>query len=87
MSETPRGGEALTPQKVQIVELIAAGLTRWAIAERLGINENTVRQYVRALCKQYDCPMRDLPEMTGISAPPDLALPDDEGEITFLGAS
>ena len=71
--------KALTPQEEQVIELIAAGLTRWAIAERLGVNENTVRQHIRALCTRYNCPMRDLPEAAGYVAEPG----DDEDDDEF----
>lgn len=53
---------SLTSREREIVGLIELGLTRWAIADRLGLNESTVRQYVRDLCTRFDCPMRDLPE-------------------------
>jgi DNA-binding CsgD family transcriptional regulator len=51
----------LTRAEQEIVDLVDEGLTRWAIAERLDLNENTVRQYIRNLCQRYNCPMRDLP--------------------------
>jgi DNA-binding CsgD family transcriptional regulator len=58
--------ETLAPKQKIVVELISEGLTRWAIAERMGTNENTVRQYIRQLCEKYDCPMRDLPVAAGL---------------------
>lgn len=60
-----------------VVELIAAGLTRWAIAERLGLGENSVRQTIRKLCAHFDCPMRDLPEVLGVAPP-------EDDDFTFL---
>lgn len=60
----------------EVVELIAAGLTRWAIAERLQMSENAVRETIRKLCAYFDSPMRDLPERLGIEAPTD--------DFTFL---
>lgn len=68
----------LTPQQRDVVTLIAEGLTRWAIAERLGVNENTVRQHIRVLCEKYDCPMRDLPVVAGMVAPD-----EDEADEAF----
>jgi DNA-binding CsgD family transcriptional regulator len=68
--------ESLTRQQKQVVELIAEGLTRWAIAERLDVNENTVRQHVRTLCVKYDCPMRDLPAAAGLVS-------EDEADEAF----
>lgn len=53
------------------MELIAAGLTRWAIAERLNLGENSVRETIRKLCAHYDCPMRDLPTVLNVGPPVD----------------
>ncbi len=53
--------ETLNAEDRQLVDLIAAGLTRWAIAQRLDLSENAVRTIVRRLCAQFNCPMRDLP--------------------------
>jgi DNA-binding CsgD family transcriptional regulator len=61
----------LSREEREIVELIAAGLTRWAIAERLQMSESTVREIIRKLCAYFDCPMRGLPDTLGISAPTD----------------
>lgn len=72
----------LTPEEGRIIELTAQGLTRWAIAERMGVNENTVRQYIRALCERYNCPMRDLPTAAGYVAEP--GADEDEEEFSFL---
>jgi DNA-binding NarL/FixJ family response regulator len=57
----------------QVVRLIAEGLTRWAIAERLSIPETDVRNVIRRLCKEYGVRMQKLPEAVGL--PP---LDDDE---------
>lgn len=52
----------LTDLERKVVDLIAAGYTRWKIAEELGLGETTVREVIRRLCTRYECPMRDLPE-------------------------
>ncbi len=62
----------LTHDEIQIVRLIAEGLTRWAIAERIGAAESDVRAVIRRLCALYDCNMRDLPDCVG--------LPDEEDD-------
>lgn len=54
-----------------VVELIAAGLTRWAIADRLNLGESSVRETIRKLCAYFDCPMRDLPGVLGVAPPSD----------------
>ena len=57
--------EALSYDDRQVVRLIAEGLTRWAIADRLGLAETDVRKAIRRLCAEYDCNMRDLPDCIG----------------------
>lgn len=58
-SETPR---SISAQDKAIVDLIEAGLTRWAIGDHLDLSESSVRLIVRRLCTEYGCSMRDLPE-------------------------
>ena len=41
--------EALTPREVQVLELLAEGLPNKAIAERLGISDQTVKFHVSAI--------------------------------------
>lgn len=57
----------------QIVRLIAEGLTRWAIADRLDLAETDVRRIIRRLCTEYGCRMQNLPDRVGL--PP---LDDDD---------
>jgi DNA-binding CsgD family transcriptional regulator len=57
---------SLDADDLQIVRLISEGLTRWAIAERLGLAETDVRTVIRRLCAAYDCNMRDLPDCVGL---------------------
>ena len=45
----PFGEEALTPREVQVLELLAEGLPNKAIAERLGISDQTVKFHVSAI--------------------------------------
>jgi DNA-binding NarL/FixJ family response regulator len=42
--------EPLTPRELQVVELMAEGLTNKAIAARLGISDQTVKFHVASLC-------------------------------------
>ena len=57
----------LTSGELAVIELIAAGLTRWAIAEELNLSENSVRTVIRRLCEHYSCSMRELPAKAGWS--------------------
>ena len=41
--------EPLTPREVQVLELLAEGLANKAIAERLGISDQTVKFHVAAI--------------------------------------
>jgi len=41
--------EDLTPREIEVLTLVADGLTNRAIAQRLGISENTVKFHVNAL--------------------------------------
>ncbi|HMF97658.1 MAG TPA: response regulator transcription factor [Vicinamibacterales bacterium] len=41
--------EALTPREVQVLELLAEGLANKAIAERLGISDQTVKFHVASI--------------------------------------
>ena len=42
-------GESLTPREVQVLELLAEGLPNKAIAERLGISDQTVKFHVSSI--------------------------------------
>ena len=42
--------EPLTPREVEVLELLAEGLSNKAIAERLGISDQTVKFHVAAIC-------------------------------------
>jgi len=42
-------GETLTPREVQVLELLAEGLPNKAIAERLGISDQTVKFHVSSI--------------------------------------
>lgn len=43
------GVETLTPRELQVLELVAEGLPNKAIAERLGISDQTVKFHVAAI--------------------------------------
>jgi DNA-binding NarL/FixJ family response regulator len=47
--EPPHFEESLTPRELQVVELMAEGLTNKAIAARLGISDQTVKFHVASL--------------------------------------
>jgi DNA-binding NarL/FixJ family response regulator len=47
--DEPEIGEALTPREVQVLELLAEGLANKAIAERLGISDQTVKFHVASI--------------------------------------
>jgi|SRR6266850_1474675 len=42
--------EPLTPREIEVVELLAEGLSNKAIAARLGISDQTVKFHVASLC-------------------------------------
>ena len=42
--------EPLTPREIQVVELLAEGLSNKAIAARLGISDQTVKFHVASIC-------------------------------------
>jgi DNA-binding NarL/FixJ family response regulator len=41
--------EALTPREIQVLELLAEGLTNKSIADRLGISDQTVKFHVASI--------------------------------------
>jgi DNA-binding NarL/FixJ family response regulator len=43
------GVESLTPREVEVLELVAEGLANKAIAERLGISDQTVKFHLASL--------------------------------------
>lgn len=45
--------EMLTPREVQVLELLAEGLSNKAIATRLGISDQTVKFHVSAICGKF----------------------------------
>jgi DNA-binding NarL/FixJ family response regulator len=51
-SDTPfnPGPEPLTPREIQVIELLAEGLSNKTIATRLGISDQTVKFHVAAIC-------------------------------------
>jgi DNA-binding NarL/FixJ family response regulator len=48
-------------REVQIVGLIEKGYGRYDIARTMGISAQTIRDYIAALCEDYDCRTHDLP--------------------------
>ena len=45
--------EMLTPREVQVLELLAEGLSNKAIAARLAISDQTVKFHVSAICGKF----------------------------------
>ena len=50
--------EALTPREVEVLQLLADGLTNKAIGQRLGISEHTVKFHVNAILGKLDAQSR-----------------------------
>ena len=50
--------ETLTPREVQVLELIAEGLSNKGIAARLGISDQTVKFHVASIAGKLDAPSR-----------------------------
>jgi DNA-binding NarL/FixJ family response regulator len=50
--------EALTPREVEVLELLAEGLSNKAIAARLGISDQTVKFHVASICGKLDAANR-----------------------------
>ena len=44
-----RADRRLTPHEIRIVGLLAAGASYQAVADRLGVTVNTVRNYIRSI--------------------------------------
>lgn len=55
-NETP--GETLTPREIEVLQLLAEGLTNKAIARRLAISEHTVKFHVNALLGKLNAQSR-----------------------------
>lgn len=70
----------LNEEEKAIVRLVAEGLTRWAIADRLGRSENSVRLIIRNLCAHFNCSMRELPDAVGLEDEE----PEDDEDGAFL---
>jgi DNA-binding NarL/FixJ family response regulator len=49
MARTPQWRGPLTPREVEVLQLLAAGLSNPQIAERLSVSEETVKTHVRHL--------------------------------------
>lgn len=53
----------LSDLEQKVVDLAEAGYARWKIADELGVSERTVRAVIARLCSEYQCSLRDLPEV------------------------
>jgi DNA-binding NarL/FixJ family response regulator len=52
------GATALSPRELEVLELVADGLTNQAIAEQLGLSSRTVKTHVQNLLTKLDVPDR-----------------------------
>lgn len=59
---TPRTPERTTKRQREVLAAIDEGLDAEAIAEKLGISENTLRQLTRRLLARFPGRVTDLPE-------------------------
>ena len=50
--------EPLTPREIQVLELLAEGLSNKGIAARLGISDQTVKFHVASIAGKLDAPSR-----------------------------
>jgi DNA-binding NarL/FixJ family response regulator len=70
---TGRLGE-LSPRELEVLELIAEGLTNQVIADRLVISEHTVHRHVSTILRKLDAPTRSaaaaLAVRHGLTSPP-----------------
>jgi DNA-binding NarL/FixJ family response regulator len=55
---TEEGGASLSPRELEVLELLAAGLTNQTIAEQLGLSARTVKTHVQNLLVKLDVPDR-----------------------------
>lgn len=51
---TPFPGRSLTPHEIRIVGMLAGGDSYGAVADRLGVSVNTVRNYIRSIYGKLD---------------------------------
>jgi DNA-binding NarL/FixJ family response regulator len=51
-------GETLTPREIEVLALLAEGLSNKAIAARLDISDQTVKFHVAAICSKLDASNR-----------------------------
>lgn len=61
-----RTGDELSPREIEILQLVAEGLTNRAIAERLSIAEVTARDHVQKILQKLDAPDRTAAAVQGL---------------------
>ena len=57
----------ITPIQREIVKLIDDGFDTEGIARELHRGKWGVKDHIRKLCREFNCPMRELPAKTGIT--------------------
>ncbi len=61
------GQDELTPRELDVLELLALGLSYQAVAQTLGVTANTVRTHVRALYAKLGVNSKTAAVITGVT--------------------
>ncbi|MBE7451359.1 MAG: response regulator transcription factor [Kofleriaceae bacterium] len=60
------GQDELTPRELDVLELLALGLSYQAVAQTLGVTANTVRTHVRAIYAKLGVNSKTAAVITGV---------------------
>lgn len=63
----PKKGDPLTPRELQILQMLATGITNGKVGQRLYLTEDTVKTYVARILVKLDCLNRTQAVVVGIS--------------------
>jgi DNA-binding NarL/FixJ family response regulator len=58
MGAAPMGGSTFTQRQIQVLRLMARGLSNKQIGERLYVSERTVKAYVSSIFEKLNCNKR-----------------------------
>lgn len=64
-SQPPDLAESMTPREMEVLQLLAEGLTNRAIASRLGVSEHTIKFHVNSILNKLDAQSRTEAVVTG----------------------